>query len=220
MSKYSVELKTVIELFTESEVKNWFKQWKLEDYLTSSQMAVVNEWGIFDKDKLVDMIIDAYYMREIGFETIALFKHYTKITMREIMGEYAYLIYSSAIDFDPLVNEDYTETFDSDRNTKGIGTTNASGSGFGVQSDTPQTNINKANLLAGNYASNTQADETTSSSDTTTSNTDQENYTRKVRGNRGISSNAPYLIEQYRDYIRNLYGEIIERCSVLFMSLY
>lgn len=50
-------------------------------------------------------------MREIGFETINLFRHYSIITMHEIMESKLPLIYTTALEYNPLINVDYTETF-------------------------------------------------------------------------------------------------------------
>lgn len=220
MSKYTSQLRYLIDVFGRPEVESWFANWNLSDYLTPAEINVVNQRGTFNKDYLIEQIVDRYYMREIGFETAGLFRHYCKVTMREIMGRYAQIIYSAAIEFDPLVNENYTETFNRNANSEGENTTTSSGSGFGVQSDTPQTNINKDELLAGSYASNTQADSTEGKQDVSGTNKEHEDYLRAVKGNRGISSNAPYLIEQYRNYIIPIYDEIIKECNVLFMNIY
>lgn len=220
MSKYTVELRRVCETFTRAEVESWFKDWELSDYLTTDEINVVNQRGTFDKNKMAKMIVDAYYMREIGYETVSLFRHYAKLQMREIMGSYAQLIYSAAIKFDPLVNEDYVEQFTRDNNTAGNSSTSSNGSGFGITSDTPQSKLTKQDLMDGTYATTATGDETTTSGTTDASGTEHETYTRSLKGNRGISSNAPYLIEQYREYIRNIYGEIIEKCGILFMQIY
>lgn len=220
MAKYSVELRRVAETFTREEVESWFTDWELSDYLTAEEIDVINQRGTFNKQSLAKQIVDAYWMREIGFETVSLFRHYAKLQMREIMGKYAQIIYSAAIKIDPLVNEDYTETFTRNVNTKGDSNTNSNGTGFGIASDTPQTRITKADLLAGTYATTATGDETTTSGTTNATGSEDETYTRTLKGNRGISSNAPYLIRQYRDIIINIYGEIIEECSPLFMSIY
>lgn len=67
------------------EVENWFKSYNLEDYLTQEQITVLSKENIWNKDKLARMIVDHYFMREIGFETPTLFRHYAKVTMQEIM---------------------------------------------------------------------------------------------------------------------------------------
>ena len=85
MSKYTVELRELFEpirfspaLFTRSEVEGWFKDYDLDDYLTEEQQAIITSNGLWTKDKLAKKIVDHYYMREIGFETIGLFIHEAK----------------------------------------------------------------------------------------------------------------------------------------------
>lgn len=85
MATYSIELRKVCDLYGRNEVENWFKSYNLEDYLTNEQITVLSKENIWSKDKLARMIVDHYFMREIGFETPALFRHYAKVTMQEIM---------------------------------------------------------------------------------------------------------------------------------------
>lgn len=220
MAKYTVELRRVCDTFTRNEVEKWFKDWELSDYLTPEEIAVVETKGTFSKDSLAQQIVDAYYLREIGFESVGMFKHYAKTTMRQIMGTYAQLIYSASIQFDPLVNEDFTETFRANRENTANSSSSSNGSGFGIQSDTPQGQMNKSNLLSGKYASNAQASEDETSGQTEANGKEEENYIRTTKGNRGISSNIPYLLTQYRKYIMNIYGDIIKECNVLFMGIW
>lgn len=112
MSKYTIELRNVCNIYSREEVENWFKDYELSDFLTTEQVNVIINSNIWNKNRLAKKIVDHYFMREIGFETPALFKHYAKITMYEIMEKYVPFIYSSSIIYDPLINVDYTETYD------------------------------------------------------------------------------------------------------------
>lgn len=85
MATYTIELRKVCELYGRDEVENWFKSYNLNDYLTQEQIQVLSTENIWTKEKLATMIVDHYFMREIGFETPALFRHYAKVTMQEIM---------------------------------------------------------------------------------------------------------------------------------------
>lgn len=224
MAKYTMELRNVSMLFSEAEVISWFKDYDLADYLTTEQIETITDAGIWNKDRLASKIYRHYFMREIGFETPALFRHYVKITMEEIMEEYLPLIYSAAIQYDPLINEKYTETYNQQGSSNGTANSSStnSGSGLTINSDTPQGQISKASILAGNYASNTSASESTNSitDNSTTSATGSESYTRHVEGNRGISATYQKMIEQYRDNIRAIDREIIEKLNDLFMGIY
>lgn len=235
MAKYTFELRELFTpikfnppIYTRPEIEGWFKDYDLDDYLTEDQQEVISDYGIWSKDKLARKIVDHYYMRESGFETIGLFKHYAKVTMQELMEKYLPLIYSASIEYDPLVNVDYTETFNRTADTTNEGSSNSSSSNnassLGVNSDTPQGQISKASILAGNYASSTTANETESSieDETTTSSTsnNEEEYTKRIKGNSGVSATAQKMIEQYRQNIIAIDSEIIKELNVLFMGLY
>ena len=224
MSKYTFELRRVIDFFDRETVEGWFKDYELSDYLTQEQIDTIEEAGIWNKDKLARKIVNHYYMRESGLETIGLFKHYAKVTMDEIMEEYLPLIYSASISYDPLVNVDYTETFTRNANTNGSSNSSSSSSSSGlvVGSNTPQGQISKANVLAGNYASSTSANENEGNiSDTSSSTgTTEESYSKNVKGNSGVSATAQKMVLQYRENIRALDKEIIEKLDILFIGLY
>ena len=231
MSKYSIELRELFEpikfnppLYTREQIEGWFKDYELSDYLTQEQIDTIEEAGIWNKDKLARKIVNHYYMRESGLETIGLFKHYAKVTMDEIMEEYLPLIYSASISYDPLVNVDYTETFTRNANTNGSSNSSSSSSSSGlvVGSNTPQGQISKANVLAGNYASSTSANENEGNiSDTSSSTgTTEESYSKNVKGNSGVSATAQKMVLQYRENIRALDKEIIEKLDILFIGLY
>ena len=263
MSKYTMELRQLFDstyfipqLYSRSDIENWFKDYELTDYLTQEEIDVINERGVWNKDKLARKIVDHYYMREIGYETPALFKHYAKINMQEIMEKYLPLIYSASIKYDPLVNVDYKEEFtrNIDKNnslnglsssnlqgqngTSGTNTSSSTSSGLNVNSDTPQGEITKTSILAGNYASSTSASENTISDSTTTSSSGttstsssstlsnsgneetEETYTKNIKGNSGVSATAQKMIEQYRQNIIAIDRDIIKDLNILFMGLY
>lgn len=232
MATYTVELRKLCEIYTRAEVENWFKDYELSDYLLPDQLEVLNKTNIWNKEKLAKKIVDHYYMREIGFETPELFKHYAKLTMNEIMEGKLPLIYTTALEYDPLVNVDFTETFnrttEGEGENKGNSKSNAknNASGLNINSDTPQGEINKENILNGNYATNTSASETESNitDETNTSssltNKNKEEFTRHLKGNQGISATYQAMIKQFRENIVSVDREIINELQTLFMGLY
>lgn len=209
MSKYTTSFYQLIQmgLYNKENIKEWFKDYSLEDYLTEDEIQVINARGTWNKDTLADKIVEHYYFKEIGFESPAMFIHYAKIQMREIMESKLPMIYSAAIKYDPLVNVDFTETYTS--NTTG----NSNSSGLTVNSDTPQGQISKAAILNGNYASSTGANEDSASSAGTM------DYTKKTKGNSGVSATAQAMVKQYRENIRAIDYEIIEELKDLFIGL-
>ena len=231
MSKYTLELRELFEpiifnppLYSRNDIENWFKDYDLEDYLTEEQINTINTFGVWNKDKLARKIVDHYYMCEIGLETPTLFKHYAKVKMQEIMEEKLPLIYSSSIKYDPLVNVDYTETFERTADNTGESESNSSNnsSSLGVNSNTPQGQISKNEILAGAYASSTSATENEASiNDTTnTSSNINEEYIKKIKGNSGISATAQKMVAQYRQNIIAIDKDIIKELNSLFMGLY
>ena len=217
VNNYTMTLYEIINNFyTRSEVEGWFKDYQLTDYLTTEQIQTITENGLWSKDKLAKKIVDHFLTEQIGFETMGLFRQKVKITMEEIMESKLPLIYSRAIEYDPLVNVDFTETME--RNVTNEGESSSNSSGLAVNSDTPQGQISKANILAGNYASSTSASE----GEATGSSTNEmgEEYTKRVKGNSGVSATAQKMVEQFRDNIRAIDYEIIKELEPLFMIIY
>lgn len=224
MAKYSIELRKICETLGEDEVRSWFEDYDISNFLTADEIAVIEKRGTWNKQRLAQKIIDHYYMEEIGVETVALFKRRVKIAMQEIMEEKLPLIYSASIAYDPLVNVDYTETYEGTTNMESTsnGSASSNSSSLSVNSDTPQGQINKADILAGAYASSTSADdiEDSSSSQSSGTNEGSNEYTKKVRGNSGVSATAQKMIQQYRENIIMIDRDIIKDLGKLFMTIY
>lgn len=208
MSKYTTELRFIVQNTSREEVESWFMDYELSDYLTEEEIAVIEERGTWSKEKLASLIVDHYYMHEIGLETVGLFQHQAKVAMREIMEEKLPLIYSASIKYDPMVNVDFTETYTAENSQDG------NADGLNVNSDTPQGQISKASILAGNYASSTGASEGTSHSEGTNS------YTKHQKGNSGTLTTAQALVQQYRKNIIMINRDIVKDLSSLFMGIY
>ena len=212
MAIYSISLRELVETFGEEEVKSWFMNYDLNDYLTGDEIATINKRGTWTKEKLAQKILDHYFMEEIGFETPALFKHQAKVAMQEIMEEKLPLIYSASIAYDPLVNVDYTETYE--RNS--IGNSTSSSDGLNIHSDTPQGRVNKSEVLSGTYATTTDGNELSDKTDTS----GREDYIKKIKGNSGVSATAQKMVQQYRENIIMIDRDIINNLASLFMAIY
>ena len=224
MAKYTYELRELISTFGEDEVKSWFMDYDLSEFLTPDEIEVIERKGVWSKEQLADRIITHFKMREIGTDAIGSFKLYLKDLLHETMETYAPIIYSTSIKFDPLVNVDFTESFEREsenQSQSNSSSTNAS-SGLTVNSDTPMGQIDKTDILKGKYASSTGANETENNiGDESASNgTGKERYTKTTKGNSGVSATAQALIKQYRDVIRAVNTEIVYQLEPLFMGVY
>lgn len=220
MAKYTMEIRELISTFGEDEVKSWFLDYDLSDFLSPDEIQVIEEKGIWSKEKLAQRIVDHYFTREIGTDAIGQFILFAKDKMNEVMETYAPLIYSASIKFDPLVNVNYTETYSGTNKNNSDSTSQAKGSGLAVNSDTPQGQISKSAILNGSYASSTGANENENNVTDTSNSEGQQEYSKTIKGNSGVTATSQALIKQYRDYIRALNTEIVYEIEPLFMGLY
>lgn len=232
MAKYTMELRKVIDYYGRETVESWFKSYNLSDFLTPEQIAVIEAKNVWSKDKLAKKIVDHYFMREIGFETPYLFRHYAILTMNEIMEEYLLKIYTKFLEYDPLSSVDYVEEYtrEIESSAENNGTSNSqssnSANGFNVNNDTPQQNVTRQNLNNGMYASTTNQSETESQiqDETETTNVGNSNttetYRHTMKGDNGVIVTNQYLIREFRDLAQSFDLEIISKVNKLFMGLY
>lgn len=220
MSKYTYELREVVSTFGRDEVKRWFTDFELSDYLTPEEIQVIEDKGVWSKDQLAERILDHYYTREIGTDAIGQFILFTRDKIREIMETYAPIIYSSSIKYDPLVNVNFSEIYTGTTGDTSTSSNTISSTGLVVNSDTPQGQISKNEILEGKYASSTSANENDSTGSTSSSSDGRQEYVKTTKGNSGVSATSQAMIRQYRDVIRAVNTEIIYELEPLFMGLY
>ena len=228
MATYTVELRKLCDLYGREEIENWFKDYKIEDYLTPVQIEQIEKLGVWSKDRLARKIVDHYYMREIGLETPELFKHYAKVYMQEIMERQLPKIYSNFLEYDPLSNVDFTETYTREiaGSSEGISSSNSKNNATGqnINNDTPQTNITKQDLNSGAYASNVNQSDTESNiqdeTNAQSSSNTIEKFTRHEEGDNGVIITNQRLVKEFREIIVAIDEEIINELSKLFMGIY
>lgn len=228
MATYTVELRKLCDLYGREEIENWFKDYKIEDYLTPVQIEQIEKFGVWSKDRLARKIVDHYYMREIGLETPELFKHYAKVYMQEIMERQFPKIYSNFLEYDPLSNVDFTETYtrEIEGSSEGTSASNSKNNATGqnINNDTPQTRITKQDLQTGAYASNVNQSDTSSNiqdeTNAQSSSNTIEKFTRHEEGDNGVIITNQRLVKEYREIIVAIDEEIINELSKLFMGIY
>lgn len=208
MAQFTIQLREIESLEGRENLRTWFTDYDLHDYLTDSQIAVIINRG-WSKEKLADLIIDHYYMREIGLETPALFKLKLKVAMKEIMEEKAPLLWTASLDIMPF-NE---FEINSESNSNGQTSTSGSSTSLNIHSNTPQGQINKNQILNGDYASDTNGAE----SDSTTTGNDQTHNDSKSWGR---NRSQAQLIREYRQNILMINREIVNDLAELFIGIY
>lgn len=232
MSNYTTTLKNICDASPtgRQDLINTFTDYNLSDYLTPAQIEIIERTGNWTPYKLANKIIDYYYLREIGLETYGLFKHQAKIEMKLLMEYFLPLIYSRAIEYDPLINVDFTETYTAEDTRSGSSNvhsnsnSNDTSESENKNSVTPSVGIEnvKSSKYLTNYTDNNSLSSSISDSESTGNEESQgrTTYTKNIKGNSGVSATAQKMVEQFRDNIRAIDAEIIDRLSPLFMALY
>lgn len=231
MSKYTTELRWIVE---------------------NGYDLQLNEYPIFDENyrqKLNQKIINHYYFREIGFETVGLFRFYLKQTMNEIMPYYNQLYQSALLEIDPLNTINFTETltrtkigndtknFNEDTTVNSNGDSNSNSTKStnfkDVESDTPQGMLSIGNIEGELYASyariSKNEDTTNSTAHQETTDTQKRKNDEKInrednenytRTEKGNRESQSELLMKYRETFLNIDIQVINELNDLFMGLY
>lgn len=232
LSKYTTLLRYPVEQFLkdggwEVDESNWHRIYG---------RLGLGDYPIFDESHrqvLNDKIIRAYYFREIGFETFALFKWHLRRMMHEIMPYYNQLYESEGLVTDPMLskNLDYTEEWTrdeaTDRDTTGntSATSNSSASDRNVYQDTPMNGLDTGAVESMDYATNVTFDDSTSTSGSTNQSSSKSGYKGDYEGTKkhtqkGFDGSQADLLLTYRKTLINIDLEIVERLDILFMQLW
>lgn len=215
MPAFTLELWRVLDLYPESDPPTYAN-------------IGLDSYPIFDNDyraSLNHKIVQHYWNREIGQETVEMFKFAMRRRMNEEMPYFNKLYQSEQLTFDPFKTVDMSTVVNGGVNESVNASGNSSGSSSGtsgsraVQSSTPQT------LLAGNKDYATAAADTTGQSATTntgsesstTSTTSETSNTSHVSGYQAMPAS---LLADYRTVLLNIDMMVIERLADCFMLIW
>lgn len=251
MSKYTTELRFICEQSSGLTMSGGLSG--INNIIEKARPELFNfSYPIFDvgyRSVLETKIIRHFYTREIGFETVGLFRFYLENKMNEIMPYYNQLYKSELLEFNPLYDVDITRKHNvvKDGNTKTIATSNTSSTGnvkntssgssdslsTTLVSDTPQGGLN--GVVSSDYLTNATKENGTvnnnlqsssenssigsESSNNTTNITDIEDYLETVSGKQGTQSYAS-MIREYRENFLNIDMMVVKDLETLFMSLW
>lgn len=171
----------------------------------------LDAYPIFDeneRDGINRLIIEHFYLRDIGQETISIFEFMLRRTMREIMPTYNQLYRSQQLAFDPLSTYDLTTVRNGTTNETGEGSTESTSKSTSkagsraVNFDTPQTALSGNKDYASSAAdSNAQNEADGNNTGSSTSKTSAENTdTSRTTGRQG---SANRLLTEFRANIIN-----------------
>lgn len=165
--------------------------------------------GLADFKKL---FVLEYYMDEIGFETIALFKLNLRSHLTKVMPYYEQLFLSTKMEYDPLINHDFTSTYSDTSEQSNQSHDIQTGSTQMLVSDTPQITFAGQDFATGLNRGESGVQ--------TTGNGSSEGTRSGSRTDKGfMGGSKSEEIRKWRENIVNLNMQLVDSCQDLFMLL-
>lgn len=149
MSKYTTELRFILEDAAGYDSSQGYET--IPDIIEKARPKIFDfDFPIFDENYRVPLetkILKHFYTREIGAETVALWKFWLDTRMNEIMPFYNQLYNSELIKFNPLydtdITTDHTNDFSSQTDGESNGEILRKGSGTKDRNEKETTDIDK-----------------------------------------------------------------------------
>ena len=209
MSKYTITVKDLVRDYSVS-VDNGFtdidtKLDKAREYIFDFNYPVIDE---ATKKRIEIAILKHYYMREIAFESVGIWKIKLTDRLNLIMPRYNALYNKQDLNLSPYVNGYVNESGE----THGNSNTDVNNKDWQTTSDTPQGIL--TDLKEGKYSS--MAVYTENNDNTANNNT--SNYNRMQESLNGIT-----YAEAFRNYFDNIISideELVNEFSDLFMVIW
>lgn len=251
MSKYTTEVRFICESYSGLDESKGYD--KVEEIIANSRAKVFDfHYPIYDEEYrsvLETKILKHFYTREIGAETVGLWKLWLNTRLNEIMPYYNQRYKSTLLEFNPLFDTDITTDKKTDSNGTNDRTNNGSNNSVSTghsktdatdnsdswkyYSDTPQGGV--SGLASMTYLTNATHD-TSNNTGTTETNSDgtatgtysdktnntysnTEDYIEHITGKRGGLSYSK-MLEEFRQTFLNIDMEVIHELDDLFMNLW
>ena len=215
MSKYTTEVRFICETaagLTESAGAS-----KVDEIIAKAAPVVFNfDWPIFDEAYrlgLEEKILRHYYTREIGEETVGLWKLRLEDRLNLIMPKYNQLYESARLEFNPFYDVDYTRQ--GTNSGEGTSSGTASSTGNNMHSDTPQNGLES--VLSGEYL--TDADVSNRESSSSSHNSNSGEFQESIKGKMPGASYSR-LLKEYRQTFLNIDRMVIDELNDLFMGVW
>lgn len=195
MSKYTTELRYILENLSGLEESQGYNS--INEIISKARPKLFDfDYPIFDinyKPVLETKILKHFYTREIGTETVGLFKLYLDSKINEIMPYYNQLYKSELLQFDPFIDTDYkieqdktdTGTANDTGNNNSVTEDHATGESTGAK-----INDNSRNKTD-NFTDNKTYSETTSGTADSTGNSTATVAGTKTGNSEDLYSDTP-----------------------------
>lgn len=243
MSKYTSEVRFICENYAGLHESVGYNS--TSNVIANARTKIFDfPYPIFDESYrpvLETKILKHFYTREIGAESVGLWKLWLDTRLNEIMPYFNQLYESELLSFNPLYEVDLTRDFtrktngtedgNSKTNSNSVTneTNNEDGNSWNKFSDTPQGGVtgipemnyltNATNINTNNSSTrhNENTGEITGSTKNVIDNT--EDYLEHVKG-KSSSSSYSKLINEYRQTFLNIDMQVINELNDLFMNLW
>lgn len=207
MSKYTITIKDMVDnysLLSESK--------KIDDKLDYARQYIFDfDYPVIDettKRRIEIAILKHYYLREIAFETVGIFKIKLNDRLNLIMSRYNALYEKQDLTLSPYINSYMKEN----GITNGLSDTSVNNEDWQTTSDTPRGIL--TDLKEGKYSSMAVYTENKD----LTSNSNSSNYSRNMESLNGLT-----YAEAFRNYYDNIISideELVNEFSDLFMVIW
>lgn len=141
MSKYTTEVRFICETAAGYDESKGYS--KVEEIIAAARSKIFDfSFPIFDENyraTLETKILRHFYTREIGAETVGLWKHFLCRKLNEIMPYYNKLYQSELLEFNPFYDVEYTR--EGNREGKDTNTNTRTGTGKSTDSGTERLNV-------------------------------------------------------------------------------
>jgi hypothetical protein len=194
----------------------------MEKYTITLGEIIENNIDIFDFDYPIfreeyrktfeQHFIDFFLFDEIGFETVARFKHRLKIKLNLIMPYWNKIFLADELEQRILDNYDVTEVYTITTETNGRATSNSTNKNLFSNTPISKTDFEQVDYLdslskdIGDSTSSTEGKQVTT-------------YENHKSGNYGVQTDADAIVK-YWESLRKIEYEIFEELSSLFMGVY
>lgn len=207
MSKYTMMIKDIVNDYSiTSEARDIDSKLDVaRQYLFDFDYPVIDE---ATKKRIEIAILKHYYMREIAFETIGIFKIKLNDRLNLIMPRYNALYNKQDLSLSPYINSYLEESGLSSNEAN----TSVNNEDWQTTSDTPRGILTE--LKEGKYSSMAVYNE----NNDTTDNTSSSDYSREVNSLNGMT-----YADAFRNYFDNIISideELVNEFSDLFMVIW
>lgn len=209
MSKYTTEVRYICESksgFTPDEIQ----EKTVDEIIAAARTNIFTfYWPAYNtdwKEQIEKFILKYYYTREIGFETVGLWKLKLEVRLEEIADKYNTIIDVIEQTRDEN-NKLHIEKMLYNIDVESYGKTEGSGGSKDKFSDTPQGTL--SNVETGTYLTDYRAIETENAQETTAT----------EKGYRGSKTKAELLKDDNLDVL-DILNRIARECDDLFFKLW